>query len=199
MIIMKNEFFIILSIVLNTIAISIIYLLISISREINELIILLCLMIIPASFLALLNSIHELSVSIKINSVKTIHEFISLKFLYETKKRNKKIILTNLFLATISLTKLNPLDIRFYELLFILIFFAAVLITKEKMLGYRIHKGLFGTNRAEAKELIDFIIKKSNNLDFTDSNGNLRRTLLPEAKDAAEERIPGILGEEAPA
>jgi hypothetical protein len=62
-----------------------------------------------------------------------------------------------------------------------------------------VYKGLFGTNRTEARELIDFIIKNSDNLDFTDSNGNLRRALLPEAKDAAEERIPGILGEEAPA
>ncbi|MCW5206390.1 hypothetical protein VU08_05610, partial [Desulfobulbus sp. F5] len=57
--------------------------------------------------------------------------------------------------------------------------------------------GLFGTNRTEARELIDFIIKNSENLDFTDSNGNLRRALLPEAKDATEELIPGTLGEEA--
>ncbi|MGR0482248.1 MAG: hypothetical protein ACTFAL_12820 [Candidatus Electronema sp. V4] len=74
-----------------------------------------------------------------------------------------------------------------------------ILTAKEFLIEYRNRKGLFGTNRTEARELIDFIIKNSDNLDFTDSNGNLRRALLPEAKDAAEELISGTLGEEAAA
>ncbi|MGX9726058.1 MAG: hypothetical protein ACTFAK_01685 [Candidatus Electronema sp. VV] len=77
------------------------------------------------------------------------------------------------------------------------IVFLIILTVKELLTKYRIRKGLFGTNRAEARELIDFIIKNSDNLDFTDSNGNLRRALLPEEKDAVEEHIPGTLGEEA--
>lgn len=85
-----------------------------------------------------------------------------------------------------------------YIALFIL-GFNLLLVKKELLIKYRIHKGLFGTNHTEARELINFIIKNSDNLDFTDSNGNLRRALLPEAKDAAEEHIPGTLGEEAPA
>jgi hypothetical protein len=83
------------------------------------------------------------------------------------------------------------------NLFLVLLGFNGFVILKEFLLTYRIQKGLFGTNRTEARELIDFIIKNSDNLDFTDSNGNLRRALLPEAKDAAEERIPGIWGEEA--
>jgi hypothetical protein len=84
-----------------------------------------------------------------------------------------------------------------YFLLFILLCFLGLLIAREHVLEYRIRKGLFGTNRTEARELIDFIIKNSDNLDFTDSNGNLRRALLPEAKDTAEEYVSSTLGEEA--
>lgn len=75
----------------------------------------------------------------------------------------------------------------------LLFLFVVLVLFKDQLFEFRIKKGLFGTNRAEARELIDFIIKNSDNLDFTDSNGNLRRALLPEA----EERIPGTLGEEA--
>jgi hypothetical protein len=90
-------------------------------------------------------------------------------------------------------------QLNFRKTSIVIIGFTLFLFTKDLLTGYRIRKGLFGTNRTEARELIDFIIKNSDNLDFTDSNGNLRRALLPEAKDAAEERIPGILGAEAPA
>ncbi len=83
------------------------------------------------------------------------------------------------------------------DVTFIVLGFNLLLIARELLAEYRIRKGLFGTNRTEARELIDFIIKNSDNLDFTDSNGNLRRALLPEAKDAAEELIPGTFGEEA--
>ena len=87
----------------------------------------------------------------------------------------------------------------FFDLFFLLFLLFLILTIKEFFIEYRIQTGLFGTNRTEARELIDFIIKNSDNLDFTDSNGNLRRALLPEAKDTAEEHIPGTLGEEAPA
>ncbi len=90
----------------------------------------------------------------------------------------------------------NEVLLALSSILFIYFF---VLSTKGFLVEYRVQTGLFGTNRTEARELIDFIIKNSDNLDFTDSNGNLRRALLPEAKDAAEERIPGTLGEGAPA
>ncbi len=81
----------------------------------------------------------------------------------------------------------------------ILFSFIILLIFKEQLLEYRIRNGLFGTNRTEAKALIEFIIKNSEDIDFTDSNGNLRRALLPEAEtDIAEQPVPSF-GEEAPA
>ena len=75
----------------------------------------------------------------------------------------------------------------------------SLLIVKEVLIEYRIKKGIFGTNRTEARALIEFIIKNSEDIDFTDSNGNLRRALLPESKlNPAEQPLPAF-GEEAPA
>ena len=76
----------------------------------------------------------------------------------------------------------------------------SLLIAKELLVEYRIRKGLFGTNSTEARTLIEFIIKHSEDIDFTDSNGNLRRALLPEAEvsTAAEQALPSF-GEEASA
>jgi hypothetical protein len=67
------------------------------------------------------------------------------------------------------------------------------------ILAYRIQKGLFGTNRTEARALIEFIIKHSEDIDFTDSNGKLRRVLLPEVKSSGTEQVVPPFGEEAPA
>ena len=124
-------------------------------------------------------------------------KFISLIFLRFNKKNYRIIkLLFPIFLATtlVMSSKYEKYSIIIFLTLFI---FLLSLYIKEQLLEYRISKGLFGTNYTEARELIDFIIKNSDNLDLTDSNGNLRRALLPEAKDAAEELIPGTLGEEA--
>ncbi len=113
-------------------------------------------------------------------------------FLITKSKKIKSIILISICILFI-VNFIN--QIVLLHAIFILSFLLLFISAKEKLIEYRIRKGLFGTNRTEARELIDFIIKNSDNLDFTDSNGNLRRALLPEAKDAAEERIPGTLGE----
>lgn len=135
-------------------------------------------------------------------SLKNDH-YIYISIIYIS-KLNKKIGKLKEVILTISiyyllsylLTQNNK---TFFGLFLILFIFVFVLRIKEFVVEYRVQTGLFGTNRTEARELIDFIIKNSDNLDFTDSNGNLRRALLPEAKDTAEEGIPGTLGEEAPA
>jgi len=82
---------------------------------------------------------------------------------------------------------------------FILLTFIILLIIKEQLTEYRIRKGLFGTNRTETKALIEFIIKNSEDIDFTDSNGNLRRALLPETEPATTGQTLPAFGEEAPA
>ena len=57
---------------------------------------------------------------------------------------------------------------------------------KEQLVEYRIRKGLFGTNKTEARELINFIVENSSDIDFTDSDGKLRRVLLPEESNARD-------------
>ncbi len=126
-------------------------------------------------------------------------KYISLMFSRDNRAENRKIkYLLLCFLVILIISQYLFMKYS-YEVISVVLIFLVSLFIKEQLLGYRIRKGLFGTNRTEARELIDFIIKNSDNLDFTDSNGNLRRALLPEAADAAEERIPGTLGEGAPA
>ncbi len=117
---------------------------------------------------------------------------LSIEYIQHITVKNEKIKIALAFIVGLFFV------IKLHILSFALSCFIAIVLTKEQLIKYRIKKGLFGTNRTEARELLDFIIKNSDNLDFTDSNGNLRRALLPEAKDAAEEHIPGTLGEEAP-
>ncbi|WPD22765.1 MAG: hypothetical protein SD837_21585 [Candidatus Electrothrix scaldis] len=81
----------------------------------------------------------------------------------------------------------------------VLLALSSLLIIREQLIAYRIRRGLFGTNRTEARALIEFIIKNSEDIDFTDSNGNLRRALLPEAEPASTEQPLPAFGEEAPA
>jgi hypothetical protein len=141
-----------------------------------------------------LDKIKELWQQSKVKEKRLSIEYIH--FLIAKSKKNKSIILISICILFV----VNFIyQIVLLHAIFILSFLLLFISAKEKLIEYRIRKGLFGTNRTEARELIDFIIKNSDNLDFTDSNGNLRRALLPEAADAAEERIPGILGEEAPA
>ncbi len=123
--------------------------------------------------------------------------YISLIFFRSKKNDNQKIKYYLLYFAILFIIFQYTFEIFNYKLFFLIFFLVSFLVIKEQLLEYRISKGLFGTNPTEARDLIDFIIKNSDNLDFTDSNGNLRRALLPEAKDAVEEHIPGILGEEA--
>lgn len=129
--------------------------------------------------------------------IKRENRCISLVFFSLNKKNNQKIKFFSLFFTIILMIAQYVFCVSNYKIFFLVLIFLISLVLREQLLEYRIRKGLFGTNRTEARELIDFIIKNSDNLDFTDSNGNLRRALLPEAKDAAEEHIPSTLGEEA--
>lgn len=48
---------------------------------------------------------------------------------------------------------------------------------KEFVLEYRIKKGLFGNDEHEVKDLIYYIIENSDDIDFNDGDGNLRKAL----------------------
>ncbi len=135
---------------------------------------------------------------LKITSAKELA--LSFSYLRNLKKTYRRLKLI-LFLCTttfLSLTWKLPL-INLFEISIILLVIIAFLISKEMILTYRIQKGLFGTNRTEARALIEFIIKNSDDIDFTDNNGKLRRVLLPESKPSNTEQVAPPFGEEAPA
>lgn len=56
---------------------------------------------------------------------------------------------------------------------------------KEFVIGYRIQKGYFGTNRSEARELVLFMLKNSSNIDFNNDNGEFRKVLFSDRHAAS--------------
>ncbi len=54
--------------------------------------------------------------------------------------------------------------------------------TKIEIVRFRIENGFFGTNPAEARELIKFLISNSSNVNLNDGNGGIRQALLPPKK-----------------
>ncbi|MCI5197014.1 MAG: hypothetical protein D3919_12465 [Candidatus Electrothrix sp. AW5] len=125
---------------------------------------------------------------------------LPITYLHHIEQSNWKIKINLSFCAGIffSLNWKFP-QVNLLILPLVLLVLLSLLIIKEQLMEYRIKKGLFGTNRTEAKAIIEFIIKNSEDIDFTDSNGNLRRALLPEAKAATNEQSLPAFGEEAPA
>ena len=57
---------------------------------------------------------------------------------------------------------------------------ACLVLLRSWVINHRVTNGMFGTNEYEARELIDFIIRNSDNLDSTGPGGKGRRALLPE-------------------
>jgi hypothetical protein len=70
-------------------------------------------------------------------------------------------------------------------LLFSILALALLLVLKLLVLLFRVRKGYFGTNSAEAREMIKFLIAHSENIDFNDPNGGLRRALSAELSESA--------------
>lgn len=125
---------------------------------------------------------------------------LSLTYLRYLKGTNWKLKLTLLVCTGIFFAlnwKFPQINLSIIPL--VLLGLIGLLIAKELLMEYRIRKGLFGTNRTEAKALIEFIIKNSKNIDFNDSNGNLRRALLPKAEPVTVEHPLPAFGEEASA
>lgn len=106
---------------------------------------------------------------------------ISLTYLFNLKKENYKTKIYLVFSAVI-LVLLNYYyphwDLLNFSIICIVVL--GLIIIKESIVEFRIRKGWFGTNKIEAKALIDFLINNSDDIDFTDGNGKLKRTLFPE-------------------
>lgn len=107
---------------------------------------------------------------------------ISITYLINLKRKNIKIKVF-LWISIFTFILLN-----FYfsdsELLIFSIILASTLFLisiKELIVEFRIKKGWFGTNKVEAKALIDFLIANSDEIDFTDNDGKLKRSLFPDS------------------
>lgn len=62
---------------------------------------------------------------------------------------------------------------------YILAFIAFLLIIDLTLFKYRINQGWYGNNEAEAKEILKFILRNSDNIDFTDGS-KLKAIISPE-------------------
>lgn len=104
---------------------------------------------------------------------------ISLTYLDHIKEqhlRTKVFLLLCAGLMAILNIKFPGLELM--NLVTVAIVFEGLIALKELLIEFRIRKGLFGTNSTEARELINFIIQNSKDIDFTDGDGKLRRALL---------------------
>ncbi|CAK8719089.1 hypothetical protein GKODMF_10655 [Candidatus Electrothrix gigas] len=159
----------------------------------------MCLLLLGSLSISLLFAykVKNVSASIK-DSINTQDIALPLIYLRHFKRENWKLKLI-LFLCTGIFFGLSwkYSQINLSILPFLLLALLSLSIVKERLVEYRIRKGFFGTNRTEAKALIEFIIKNSEDIDFTDSNGNIRRVLLPKAElNPAKQPLP-TFGEEA--
>jgi hypothetical protein len=67
------------------------------------------------------------------------------------------------------------------------------IIGQEALFSYRVRKGLFGRNASEAREVIEFILKNSDRIDFTD--GGRPKPIISEADlEELQERLGRSLG-----
>ncbi|WP_151800191.1 hypothetical protein [Acinetobacter nosocomialis] len=135
-----------------------------------------------------LNSDLNKLLKLSVNKKATVKEIaISLTYLFYVKKKN---YLTKIILILCGLT-LGLLNIYYSEwhllkLSIICIVAWGLIVLKEDIVEFRIRKGWFGTNKYEAKALIDFLINNSDDIDFTDGNGKLKRTLFPDTTTSPE-------------
>lgn len=115
---------------------------------------------------------------------------ISLTYLFNLKERNylTKISLVFFSVALALLDYYLPWILLNYSIICIVTL--ALIIIKELIVEFRIKKGWFGTNKIEAKALIEFLISNSDDIDFTDGNGKLKRVLFPESTPSKEVAKP---------
>lgn len=141
--------------------------------------------------LALESVTDDLNKLIKLSENRTLkvkEVALSLTYLINLKKKN---YVTKVILLVCGLI-FGVLD-HYYPLWDLLNFSIVLIVTlgfitiKESLVEFRIKKGWFGSNKAEAKTLIEFLITNSEDIDFTDSDGKLKRTLFPDSMSQKNE------------
>lgn len=72
-----------------------------------------------------------------------------------------------------------------------------LLAIRWRVLNYRVGQGLYGNNEKEARDIIEFIVKESTNIDFTDG-GKPKKILsdedLEEINQTVTRPVPGFAG-----
>lgn len=133
------------------------------------------------------NSLSEVLKQIEIpDKEKELYKGLSIaKIMVAKKIQSNKIINIILLIPTFMFACLRILNYQ-PSVLYIIIPITLILLLDSQMIivMYRIKKGYFGSNINEMKEIINFIVKNSQKIDFTDDNGNYRK--LIDEKDLAE-------------
>ncbi len=75
-----------------------------------------------------------------------------------------------------------------------LIVCSLLLLFRLQIVTSRIQKGIFGTNKNEARELILFIINNADEIDFTNDDGRPKRAFLPEKLISEYGQLPNGSG-----
>ncbi len=91
-------------------------------------------------------------------------------------------------------THLRYQDLMLLPIAVACIVMLSLILLKEMVVEYRVRNGYFGTTRSEVKDLLTFMIANSNDIDFHDDNGALRKVLLPPRKfqiDMSATNSPG--------
>lgn len=129
------------------------------------------------------------------NENKEKETIISLTYLSAMKRKNifaKSMLFTSFFILGIIYLITNRSELGvFCFVSFVSLF---LIILKEEIVGFRIKKGIFGTNKYEAKELIEFLLNNSEDIDFHDDQGRSRKIFVSEAEDLKTKQRPFIQG-----
>lgn len=130
---------------------------------------------------------HEIMLSLPERAAAAKEMALSLTYLGKLKEQhsNIKLALLTCAAALVVLSFRFP-ELDLFEFATVSIAALGLLVLKEAVVEYRIRNGLFGTTRSEARDIIDFLVNNSDDIDFTDSNGNLRKALLPEESTQGE-------------
>jgi hypothetical protein len=129
----------------------------------------------------------ELTIGDSSNITLTVMYFNYLKFRYV--RIFIYLLILSIIYSVITVYYINNQSIATVDLSAMIL--ASLLLLRLDCIQKRILSGLFGTNAEEAKELIAFILAHSEDVDFTDGNGNLRKGFLPEEIAALELLPPG--------
>lgn len=116
---------------------------------------------------------------------------LSLTYLNHVKRQSWPIKLATLICPFIFTIVRYVLDINnLVVLLYAPIITFCLISMKDIIVEYRIKKGLFGNNQYEARAFIEFLVEHSENIDFSDGSGNVRRALNEVTSDLKSAAAP---------